>query len=270
MKRDKKGMDQLMKASYTAHRVSSDDKMGQHFIDYVVEYSSVCNDGHRKKQADVDRERSFALACDRLLQQTDEMWDKQMNSSIQRQNEVLESLPEEFIENATSLNAQPFPLNVSKPKLTPPLSGYEPAYGMDVPQLRAEIPQYPNPSPAKDQMEAGDESSVRNFTVKKLRAWRDALGRVRKAYPYTGPEGEQFELYCALNMRSLQRQLLILDMSDDPTLRSQMENADFSAAERERRGIQGITVSEERNVLKDGAPTLHAAQSPLYHPFRYV
>ena len=271
-KKDKKhGIDQLMKESFSTQRSTNDDKIGQNFIDYVAEYSTVANDGLRKKQADVDRERQYALGCERFLQKCDADWDLQMQRAIMRQNEALESLPKEFIEEATIPNTQPYPLNMSRPKLTPPIYGYEPAYGMDVPQLRAEVMEYPLPTNTEHTDDTQDTTTARQFTLQKLQEWKDALGGLRSEYPYTGPEGEQFEMYCALNIRALERQLLILDIHDDPEgLGKQMECPKFASEERIRRGINGIEVSRERDVVSDGPPKLHEAQCPQYHPFRYV
>ena len=271
-KKDKKqGIDQLMKESFGVQRVTASDKVGQNFIEYAAEYSTVANDGHRKKQVDVERERQYALGSERFLQRTDIQWDSILKKSILRQNEALDSLPQEFLGEATALNTQPYPVNVRPPKLTPPIFGYEPAYGMDVPQLRGDITEYPQQEPNLSDTDGQDSGKARQLVVEIIEKWSDALGQLRSAYPYTGPEGEQFEMYCYLNIRAFKRQLLLLDIGDDPEgFGKAMQNADFAARERAKRGILPLEIQAERNVIADGPPTLHESQSPQYVPFRHI
>ena len=258
----------VMQSAFAKPKAGADEKYGQHLLEYAAEYAFMPSDGHRKKATHIQYEREMTMALERLLASEDLAHDARLAQLISRQNEALEAMPEAFVVEATALESASPPLNTPGPRLTPPLQGCEPGFGMDVPQLQAPVVQYP---PRGCDLPNGyvDISELRALTNRQLARWEEALGRLRERYPYTGPEGEQFELYCFVNLRALRRQLLLLDLYEDPGgLGERMRDPGEARRERERRGIVEVEVEAEGEGGRETEGRIHFAQRPKYHPFR--
>eukprot|EP00759_Apiculatamorpha_spiralis_P015053 PhF_6_TR2171/c0_g1_i1/m.3547 len=265
----------VMQNAFAKPKSGGEEKFGQTLLEYIAETATVPNDP-KKRSGDVERERHLSGALERVMAVADAKWDRRMEVILRRQHEALEALPEEFLDDATALDSSVMPLNMTRPRMTAPLPEYEPGFGLDVPQLKAETPEYPHPT--NDQpVEYTDVSEVRAYTNTQLQRWEDALGNVRKEYPFTGPEGEQYEMYCYLNIRALKRQLLLLDIAEDPEgLGEKMKDATFAQQEREKRGISPLQLetSDKSSVdvvklqQEEDQQRLHWGQEPKYYPFR--
>eukprot|EP00760_Papus_ankaliazontas_P012433 PhM_4_TR15295/c0_g1_i1/m.91527 len=280
----------VMNTAFGKPKTGGEEKFGQAMFDYVAESHTVIND-EKKRVKDVVREQEMALALDRYLQVQDNKFDARMTRVMQRATEALESLPEEFLAEATVMETACHPLRYTRPTHTPPIDGYEPGFGLDVPQLKSPTPEYPpKPFRAPTVPSAADPDvlthecfvgadDVAGYAAQLEEKWATtALGNVRKEYPWTGPEGEQFELYVALNRRALRRQQLLVELSNNDELRALFETGTQEQvdAELERRGIVpfDLEADKPKTVLEhqqQGLPeqlNLHHAQEPKYQPMR--
>ncbi|KAK7196911.1 hypothetical protein NESM_000633100 [Novymonas esmeraldas] len=261
----------------SAGKVGSEEKWAHAAMEYIHEKNHV-NDA-RKRQQDVDQERSLANAYDRYSAIAEARFDERVSRLITRMSEALEEVRklglEGALEEAVLLNSEQPPGHYRRPSLTPPVIGYEPGFGLDVPQLRSQQAEYPPLRRPTDAMEFDDGGAedfpyVEAHKIADLTAAHEAQleeqhGVLREAAPLTGVEGEGWEACVALHRKALARQQLILDLHSDPDLQERY-NADaaFRAAEWDRRGMGALEVEapQERDV------ELHYAQAPAYEAFR--
>ncbi|ESL11229.1 hypothetical protein TRSC58_01026 [Trypanosoma rangeli SC58] len=182
---------------------------------------------------------------------------------------------EQAREEALLLSSEQPPGNYRRPSLTPPVPGYEPGYGLDVPQLCSQQAEYPPVVRPTDALEFGadadpsfpfvDAHRIEDLTAlcaQKLEEWH---GEIREAAPLTGVEGEAWEAYVALQKKALARQQLIFDLCNNPELREQYDaDSEFREQQWAERGMLPLEISEEelREVER------HYAQEPAYHAFR--
>lgn len=261
----------------SAGKVGSEEKWAQAAMEYIHEKNHV-NDA-RKRQQDVDQERSIANAYDRYSAVADANFDARLSGLCARMTEALEELRrlglENALEEAVLLNSEQPPGNYRRPTLTPPVIGYEPGFGLDVPQLRnmqAEYPPLRRPTDALEYSSGASEDfpyvdahQIEDLTARQEAQLEEQHGILREAAPVTGVEGEGWEAYVALHRKALARQQLIMDLHNDPELRERYDaDASVRAAEWERRGMGPLFVEEPL----DRDAKLHYAQVPAYQPFR--
>jgi hypothetical protein len=160
------------------------------------------------------------------------------------------------------------------PSLTPPIPGYEPGFGLDVPQLRAQQAEYPPLVRPTDRLQYSDEApefpfvdpeAVRATTLEQKAKLVKEHGEIRQAAPVTGAEGEAWEAYVALNIKALARQELVIQLCTDPMLKAEYDS-DESFRQRvwAERGLTSLEIEDDAPV----PDKLHYAQEPTYHPFR--
>ncbi|CAJ1033483.1 hypothetical protein, conserved [Leishmania lindenbergi] len=260
----------------SAGKVGSEEKWAQAAMEYIHEKNHV-NDA-RKRQQDVDQERSISGAYDRYSAVSEAKFDKRLSRLIARMSEALEEMQKlglkEALEEAVLLNSEQPPGHYRRPSLTPPLVGYEPGFGLDVPQLRSQQAEYPPLRRPTDWLEFGeggddfpyvDTHKIEDLTAKHEARLEEQHGVLREAAPLTGVEGEGWEAYVALHRKALARQHLIIDLHNDPELRAKYDaDETFRAAEWEKRGIKPLHIEAplERDV------EFHYAQVPAYEAFR--
>ncbi|KAG8344513.1 hypothetical protein ERJ75_001439000 [Trypanosoma vivax] len=266
-------------ASYmvSAGKVGNDEKWAQATMEYLHEKRH-CNDS-RKRQHDVDNERRVAFAFDRYCAVNEKVFDERITRLSERMTEALEVMEqlgmEEAKEEAVLLSSQQPPWNFRRPSLTPPIAGYEPGYGFDVPQLRARQAEYPPVARPTDDIEFGSDSDasfplvdsyrIENLTAQCVAKLEKRHGELREAAPMTGVEGEAWEAYVALQKKALARQQLIFDLCNDPDFRERYnEDDEFRQQQWSQRGMLPLEIEEER-LHEEGR---HYAQEPAYHRFR--
>lgn len=248
---------------------------------------NMCNDPI-KTRANVENERRLSAAYDRLQNVRDVCFEKRMSKLIARGIEALEAIPTgELKDEATLLNSEQPPLDLRRPTLTPPPppnSGFEQAYGMDVPQLRALQSEYPVRTRVDESLRENTETypfapleSVQQLIEKTRDEIEKYHGAIRAAVPVTGPMGEGFEAGVALQTKALARQQLILDLFSDEHLRETYDaDESFREAERERRGIIPLEFEEPvipgplrldgTRQIPNGLPMERPEQEPKYEP----
>lgn len=268
-------------------KTGNEEKWAQAAMEYI--YEKVLPNDSRKRQADVDQERVMAKAFDRYCEKNEAVYHARLERLTQRAIEALEAIPAELLDEALLLNSAQPPLNFLRPALTPPIPGFEPGYGIDVPQLRTEYQEFPKIVRPTDHIEFGeaaeqqfpfvDPNSMLTFATKyeeKLENWH---GAIRKDAIQSGPEGEQWEAYVALNKKAAARQKLILQLSMDLEFKEKYENdEEFRMAELALRGItplvaEGPSDDSVLNVPREDPrqeEEIHYAQQPKYQPFRKV
>ncbi|KAG5493566.1 hypothetical protein JIQ42_01938 [Leishmania sp. Namibia] len=261
----------------SAGKVGSEEKWAQAAMEYIHEKNHV-NDA-RKRQQDVDQERSIANAYDRYSAVSEAKFDERLSRLIARMSEALEEMRKlglkGALEEAVLLNSEQPPGHYRRPSLTPPLVGYEPGFGLDVPQLRGQQAEYPPLRRPTDWLEFGEGGSddfpyvdvhkIEDLTAKHERQLEEQHGVLREAAPLTGVEGEGWEAYVALHRKALARQHLIMDLHNDPELRNKYDaDKAFRAAEWKRRGMGTLDI--EAPLERDAE--LHYAQVPAYEAFR--
>ncbi|ORC90601.1 uncharacterized protein TM35_000083990 [Trypanosoma theileri] len=257
----------------SAGKVGSDEKWAQAAMEYLHEKNH-CNDA-RKRQHDVDHERRLAHAFDRLCALQEKQFAARLSRLAGRMSAALEALDGEAREEALLLAAEQPPGGVRRPSLTPPRAGYEPGFGLDVPQLRAQQAEYPPCRRPTDAMEAGEEADpdfpfveahrVEDLTAQCTEMLEQRHGEVREAAPLTGVEGEAWEAYVALQKKALARQQLIFDLCNDPELREKYDqDEEFRKQQWSERGMLPLEIEEEQLREEER----HYAQEPAYHPFR--
>lgn len=261
----------------SAGKVGSEEKWAHAAMEYIHEKNHV-NDA-RKRQQDVDQERSIANAYDRYSAVAETVFDKRLSALIARMSEALEEMQklglDSCVEEAVLLNSEQPPGSYRRPSLTPPLLGYEPGFGMDVPQLRSQQAEYPPVRRPTDTLEFGaggapefpfvDAHHIEDLAARHTAQLEEQHGVLREAAPVTGVEGEAWEAYVALQHKALARQKLIMDLHNDPELREKYDaDMDFRVSEWERRGMGVLEV--EAPLPRD--EELHYAQVPAYEAFR--
>ncbi|CCW63143.1 unnamed protein product [Phytomonas sp. EM1] len=276
-------------ASYMASsgKVGGDEKWAQAAMEYIYEKNHL-NDS-RKRQSDVDQERGMADAYDRFRMVNEAAFDERLSKLISRMSEALEVVRELGLENcleeAVLLNTEQPPGLFRSPALSPPVMGYEPGFGFDIPQLRSRQAEYPpvrrptdyiNSNSDNEQSTDDEDASelfpfVSTHKIEDLvRLCTDKLDEqhrtIREAAPITGVEGEAWEAYVALQRKALARQQLIIDLSNNPELHMRYhEDEEFRREEWERRGLLPLLVEP---VAAQDAEDPHFAQEPAYNPFR--
>lgn len=263
----------------SAGKIGSEEKWAQAAMEYLHEKRH-CNDS-RKRQHDVDNERRVAFAFDRYCAVNEKIFAARMSRLVSRMTEALEAMTELSMEQAREeavlLSSEQPPGNYRRPALTPPLSGYEPGYGLDVPQLRSKQAEYPPKVRPTDAIEFGEDADasfpfVESYRMEDLaaqcaRELEERHGEIREAAPLTGVEGEAWEAYVALQKKALARQQLIFDLCNDPELRERYDaDAEFREQQWAERGMLPLEIETERLREEER----HYAQDPAYHPFRKV
>ena len=119
-----------------ANKLAADEKFALASLEYVYEWNPP-NDGATKRARDVELERKAAEAYDRYAHIADSAFAARTERLVARMSEALDACPDgALLEEATLLNSEQPPLAFRAPRLTPPLAGFAPGFGMDVPQLR--------------------------------------------------------------------------------------------------------------------------------------
>lgn len=261
----------------TLGRTGGEEKWAQVAMEYIYELNRPSSAG--KRRSDVDLERRYSACFDRFLKINEKMMGERMDRLAQRMSESLELLRafgmEETMEEASMLNTEQPPLNFRRPSLTPPLPGYEPGFGMDVPQLKSQQMEYPPVRRLTDDIEfTGSSTSLFPFvepheidtlaqnTLSKMDM---ESGELREKAPTTGVEGEAWAARVALERKALARQKLILDLVGDPSFQEKYnKDENFRFQEWERRGMSRLDIQGERDCNED----VHFAHEPSYQPFR--
>eukprot|EP00331_Platyophrya_macrostoma_P001383 CAMPEP_0176406890 /NCGR_PEP_ID=MMETSP0127-20121128/1118_1 /TAXON_ID=938130 /ORGANISM="Platyophrya macrostoma, Strain WH" /LENGTH=255 /DNA_ID=CAMNT_0017786057 /DNA_START=163 /DNA_END=930 /DNA_ORIENTATION=+ len=255
-------------------------------MEYVYEKNHVMDP--KKRSKDIETEQSIAFAYDRLDVVAQKNFERRMGRLIERMNDALEAIPSEVLrDEALMINSQQPPLNFRRPSLTPPVFGYESGFGFDVPQLRAQVPEYPPVARPTDKLQyrGGDDvgdsgtgassfpfvnpESIHELTQHAQAKLEAEHGDIREAAPVTGVEGEAWEAYVALNKVALARQQLILDLAADAELKEKYDGDEgFRQQELQRRGILPLDVEivDPQRLSVDR----HYAQEPHYQPIRKV
>eukprot|EP00758_Cryptobia_borreli_P016674 Tbor_TRINITY_DN6127_c0_g1::TRINITY_DN6127_c0_g1_i1::g.21918::m.21918 len=291
----------------SAGKTGSEEKYAQAAMEYLYERVQA-NDPY-KKSVDVEGERDIANAFDRFSASNEAVFNQRLSKLIQRSIEALEAIPtEDLLDEAVLLNSEQPPLNFHRPALTPPIRDYHPGYGIDVPQLRVDVQEYPKVIRPTDKLEydniefgrykpkaADDESDnllierkghdtfpfvdandFQGFTKEYADKLEDLHGVIRKEVPMTGMEGECWEAYMALNKKAVARQDLIFDLMSDDELREKYdEDETFRKETLLSRGITPLTVEGDEvfciigeRVPPEEVPERHYSQDPKYEPFR--
>ncbi|CCW66235.1 unnamed protein product [Phytomonas sp. Hart1] len=275
-----------------AGKAGGDEKWAQAAMEYIYEKNHL-NDS-RKRQSDVDQERGMADAYDRFRRVNETAFDERLSRLLSRMSGALEMVRElglaDCLEEAVLLNTEQPPGLFRVPTLSPPLMGYEPGFGLDIPQLRSRQAEYPSiirptdhldsskdhePFQEEKEEEEEDLSEVFPFVSPHkiedlVRICMDQLeeqhSAIREAAPLTGVEGEAWEASITLQRKALARQQLIIDLSNSPDfdLKYTTDEA-FREKEWEKRGLLPLFI--EPAVVED-AEDFHFAQEPAYHPFR--
>jgi len=249
-------------------------------MEYIYERNPL-ND-QRKRQADVAEERAVSIAFDTYASVSEKAWSVRLETMLYHMNEAMASIPTELLDESILLQSQQPPLNFRRPTLTPPVVGYEPGFGLDVPQLRAQQQEYPAVTRPTDAVEFGGSATTTTGStfpfidteqldrvVNTAKAAQETqLGAIRSRAPTTGVEGEAWEAYCALNAKALARQKLILDLASNETFREEYNKGTEEEweAERFRRGMLPLEIEPEYSSAE--LDQVHYAQTPTYQPFR--
>lgn len=270
----------LQKSNYMAGagKAGGEEKWGQVAMEYIYEMNHTADAG--KRQSDVEMERRLSTALDRYLHVNEVVLERRMSRLSQRMSEALETLQalglEDTLEEASMLNTEQPPLNFRRPSLTPPLPGYEPGFGMDVPQLKSQQMEYPAVRRVTDELEFNSPEASEKFpfvetyhiediTKDTLEQMEAQCGELREAYPMTGVEGEAWAAHLALERRALARQKLILDLAADSDFKELYDTDEsFRREEMRKRGILELAVDAERERHEEK----HFAHEPAYQPFR--
>lgn len=261
---------------YGATKSGVDEKWGQVAMEYIYEVTHSCDSS--KRSSDVKQERRISSAFDRLRFSNEHLFKKRMGKLAVRMSEVLELLKnlqlEEALDEASMMNTEQPPLNFRRPTLTPPLPGYEPGFGMDVPQLKSVQMEYPPITTLTDDIEFSEANNnfpfveaheitdlVRNTTQK----IESQCGELREASPTTGVEGEMWAARLGLERKALARQQLILDLSVDSSYQEEyMRDESFRLRELQKRGLVPLAVDPP--YQRHTEP--HFAHEPAYQPIR--
>jgi hypothetical protein len=118
----------------TANKLQTDERFAQAAIEYLYEWNPP-NDSN-KRTKDIVNEQKASEAYDRYMALLDKRFNERTDRLVARMNEALDACPDELLEEATLFNSQSPPLAFRLPKQSPPIPGFEPAFGLDVPQLR--------------------------------------------------------------------------------------------------------------------------------------
>lgn len=263
-----------------AGKTGGEEKWAHASMEYI--YEKVHVNDPKKRRRDIQNETQMSFAYDRFDDVSQVNFEHRMERLIARMSEALEAIPsDELREEALLVNSQQPPLNFRRPSLTPPVFGYEPGFGFDVPQLKVQPMEYPSVLRPTDKLEQEDrttspecpsfpfvdaEEMVRLVDEATAKLNKEH-GEIRSAAPLTGVEGEAWEAYTALNKKALARQRLILDLSRDPELRDKYDSDEiFRAGELSTRGIVEI---ELEGVMPNRVKVeRHYAQDPHYQPTR--
>lgn len=247
-------------------KLGSDDKFAQAAFEYIFERNTV---DAPKRRSEIEEERAIAMAYDRFVAAGDREHDARLAKLIERMSEVLDSLPEALREEALLLNSQQPPFAFRRPTLTPPLASYEPAFGLDVPQLRGRVEEYPPVARADDAITETttyplvDPDTVRDIAAKVEGNLRQVHNTIRRTTPATGVLSEAWEAEVALQRKAIARQQLILKLCDDEDFREAYDtDEEKRRIELQQRGIVPLAVEEP---LWDGEGRVPAPPAPLHY-----
>lgn len=257
-----------------AGKTGSEEKWAQASMEYIYEKIHVTDPKKRKR--DIESENQASYAYDRFDRVSSVQFEHRMARLISRLTEAIEAIPSnELLEEAIMVNSQQPPLNFRRPSLTPPIFGYEPGFGFDVPQLKVQPMEFPSvlrptdrleqdSGPAFPFVESEDLAKLVEDATAKLEREH---GEIRGAAPHTGVEGEAWEAFTALNKKALSRQRLILELARDCQLRERYDSdAEFRQETLQSRGIVAVEF-EDVNPLQLKTER-HYAQDPHYQPIR--
>lgn len=276
-------------------KTGGEEKYAQVAMEYL--YERIHHTDPRKREADIKNETKISQAYDRYSAISEAVFQQRIERLTQRSNAALEAIPHpDLLEEALLLNSEHLPLNFPRPGLTPPIPGFQCGFGVDVPQLRADVHEFPNVVRPSDKMQYGEtagaeegsedtsghptfpfvEADAATEFTKNYATKVDTLhGEVRKDVPLTGASGEGWEAYVALNKKAIARQQLILDLCGDEDLREQYDgDEELRAKMLEERGITPLIMEDcdEAIPTQREVPALpiarHYAQDPKYQPIR--
>ncbi|CUG90026.1 Hypothetical protein, putative [Bodo saltans] len=261
-----------------AGKTGSEEKWAHASMEYIYEKVHVTDS--KKRKHDIDAENQMSFAYDRFDHVSTTNFEQRMERLVARLTEALEAIPsDELRDEAIFLNSQQPPLNLRRPSLTPPIFGYEPGFGFDVPQLKAQPLEYPSIVRPTDRLEQETAASpgssfpfVESDDISKLTESAAAQlerehGEIRSAAPVTGVEGEVWEAYTALNKKALSRQRLIFDLSLDPEFRERYDgDEEFRRETLQSRGM--VAMDFERADPHQLKVERHYSQDPHYQPIR--
>lgn len=261
----------------SAGKVGSEEKWGSAVMEYIYERNHVTDP--KKRFRDVESEAQVSLAFDRYNAVGQSQFEKRLDKLVQRMSAALEAIPcDKLRDEAIVINSQQPPLNFRRPSLTPPLFGYEPGFGFDVPQLRNQMMEYPPVVRPTDKIEFSSTESSESFPfvdahdmLEVTHAATEKLekehGEIRQVAPLTGIEGEAWEMYTALNKKALARQQLLIDLANDQELQEKYDSDEqFRLEEQTRRGL--VRVEFEEVHTQRLKVDRHYAQDPAYQPVR--
>ena len=117
-----------------ANKLASDEKFALTAVEYLYEWNP--HNDPKKRAKDVQAEQKASEAYDRYMHLLDKNFTRRTDRLVARMNEALDACPDELLEEATLFNSQAPPLGFRLPKQSPPVPGFEAAFGLDVPQLR--------------------------------------------------------------------------------------------------------------------------------------
>ena len=280
----------------SAGKVGGEEKYAQVAIEYLYEKSH--HTDPRKREADIKNETKVAAAYDRYSAISEAVFQQRISRLTERSNAALEAIPHpDLLEEALLLNSEHLPLNFPRPSLTPPIPGFQCGYGVDVPQLRADVMEFPRVVRPTDKMQYGSSADTEEggadadnghatfpfvevdaaseFNQQYSARIEQLHGEVRKDVPLTGASGEGWEAYVALNKKALARQKLIFDLCADEDLRERYDaDEELRASMLEERGIVPLVMEDSDEVIPDRRevpplpPLRHYAQDPKYQPIR--
>uniref|UniRef100_A0A7S1Q5V5 Uncharacterized protein n=1 Tax=Neobodo designis TaxID=312471 RepID=A0A7S1Q5V5_NEODS len=257
-----------------AAKAVSDEKFGQTCLEYIYEMNRP--NAVQKTNKDAEEEMLLAQAVDRLFAIGDSDFHDRLEAQVARGIEALEALPEELRVEACLLNSEMPPLSFRRPSLTPPLSSYDPAFGLDVPANRARIAEYPAVHRIDDDLLENDRDypllppdvvSELNGTV--ASHLQETHRAARSTIPQTGPMGEAWEAEIALQKRACARQDLLLKLADDPDMAERFDtDEEYRATVLGDAGLAPLAqetahTGDEACVPQLSAP-LHYSQTPKH------
>jgi hypothetical protein len=251
-----------------AVKLATDEKFGQAALEYLYEQNKP---DAPKTRDEINDQRALSQALDRFYAIGDAEFTNRLDRLALRSMQVMQSLPPDLQVEASVLNSEQAPLNFRRPTLTPPLMGYEAAFGLDVPQLRSRIVEYPERVPLDDEMSETTLSYpfVEPDLVEDLN--RDVSANVHSAHeaarstiPVTGPAGEAWEAQVRLQTRACKRQKLLLRLAEDDTFRERYESdIEFRQEVSHEHDLIPLVIEQPAVVHTEGAMPRPA--SPVHH-----
>ena len=253
-----------------ASKLATDEKFGQSCLEYIYEMNRP--NTPTKTRRDAEDELLMARAADRYFSIGDAEFHRRLSKLVDRGSDALAALPDELRSEACVLNSEMPPLSFRRPTLTPPLAGYDPAFGLDVPANRARVLEYPPVTRIDDDLLEADREYpllapdvVAEINSTLSQHLSVTHSEARSTIPQTGPMGEAWEAEMALQKRAVARQELILKLAEDPDLRERFDTDDqFRSELMAEKGLSPLESdpTESQPEGRDAAPVppLHFAQ----------